>query len=87
METVSSVLMAAAAVVFVVLLIKILLKPIKGILKFLIHAAFGYVLLLVVSFFGDFVGIDIEMNLVNILVAGFFGIPGVIVLALASFLF
>ena len=87
METVSSVLMAAAAVVFVVLLIKILLKPIKGILKFLIHAAFGYLLLLVVSFFGDFVGLNIEMNLLNILVAGFFGIPGVIVLALASFLF
>ena len=87
METVSSVLMAAAAVVFVVLLIKILLKPIKGILKFLIHAAFGYLLLWVVSFFGDFIGIHLEMNLVNILVAGFFGIPGVIVLALANFLF
>ena len=87
METVSSVLMAAAAVVFVVLLIRILLKPIKGILKFLIHAAFGYVLLLVVSFLGDFIGIQIEMNLLNILIAGFFGIPGVIVMVLAKFLF
>ena len=87
METVSSVLMTAAAVVFVVLLIRILLKPIKGILKFLFHAAFGYVLLLVVSFLGDFIGIQIEMNLLNILIAGFFGIPGVIVLVLAKFLF
>ncbi len=87
METASSILMAAATVVFVVLLIRILLKPIKGILKFLIHAVFGYVLLFVVSFLGDFIGLDIPMNLVNVLVAGFFGIPGVIVLALASFLF
>lgn len=87
METASSILMAAATVVFVVLLIKILLKPIKGILKFLIHALFGYLLLLLVSFFGDFIGLDIQINLVNALVAGFFGIPGVIVLALASFLF
>ena len=87
METASSILMAAATVVFVVLLIRILLKPIKGILKFLIHALFGYVLLFVVSFLGDFIGLDIPMNLVNVLVAGFFGIPGVIVLALASFLF
>ena len=87
METASSILMAAATVVFVVLLIRILLKPIKGILKFLIHALFGYVLLFVVSFLGDFIGIDIQMNLINVLVAGFFGIPGVIVLALASFLF
>lgn len=87
METASSILMAAATVVFVVLLIKILLKPIKGILKFLIHALFDYLLLLLVSFFGDFIGLDIQINLVNALVAGFFGIPGVIVLALASFLF
>ena len=87
METVSSVLMTAAAVVFVVLLIKILLKPIKGILKFLIHAAFGYLLLFLVSFLGDFVGLDIEVNLLNALVAGFFGIPGVLVLILAKFLF
>ena len=87
METASSVLMAVATVVFVVLLIRILLKPIKGILKFLAHALFGYVLLCVVSFLGYFIGIDIQMNLINVLVAGFFGIPGVIVLALASFLF
>ena len=87
METASSVLMAAATVVFVVLLIKILLKPIKGILKFIIHAVFGYLLLFLVSFLGDVIGLDIQMNLVNVLVAGFFGIPGVIVLALASFLF
>lgn len=87
METVSSVLMAAAMVVFVVLLIRILLAPIKGILKFLAHALFGYVLLFVVSFLGDFVGLDIEMNLINVLIAGFFGIPGVVFLALASFLF
>ena len=70
METASSILMAAATVVFVVLLIRILLKPIKGILKFLIHAVFGYVLLFVVSFLGDFIGLDIPMNLVNVLVAG-----------------
>ena len=87
METVSSIAMAAAAVVFVLLLIKILAAPIKGILKFLAHALFGYVLLFVVSFLGDFVGLDIEMNLLNALIAGFFGIPGVIFLALASFLF
>ena len=87
METASSLLMAAATVVFVVLLIKILLKPIKGLLKFVIHAVFGYLLLFLVSVLGDFVGLDIQMNLVNALIAGFFGVPGVVVLALASFLF
>ena len=87
METASSILMTVAAVVFVVLLIRILLKPIKWIFKFLAHALFGYVLLFVVSFLGDFIGLNIEMTLLNVLIAGFCGIPGVIVLALASFLF
>ncbi len=87
METFSSVLMFAALVVFVVLLIRILSAPIRGILKFLMHAAFGYALLFLASFFGDFVGLDIQINLINVLIAGFFGIPGVVFLALASFLF
>lgn len=87
METLSSLLMIAAVVVFVILLIRILSAPIRWIVKFLAHAAFGYVLLFVVSFFGDFVGLNIELNLLNSLIAGFFGIPGVVFLALASFLF
>jgi inhibitor of the pro-sigma K processing machinery len=41
----------------------------------------------VVSFLGDFIGINVEVNLINALIAGFFGIPGVIVLVLAKFLF
>lgn len=87
METLSSVLMLAAAVVFVILLIRILSAPIRGIIKFLIHAAFGYVLLFIASFLGDFIGLDIQINLLSALIAGFFGVPGVVFLALASFLF
>ena len=87
METVSSFGMAAATVVFVILLIKILLKPIKGILKFVIHAVFGYLLLLLVNFLGDYVGLHIEMTLLNTAVACLFGVPGVVLLVLAQFLF
>ncbi len=87
METLSSVLMAAAAIVFVILLIRILSAPIRGIIKFLLHAAFGYVLLFIASFFGDFVGLDIQINLLSAVIAGFFGVPGVVFLALASLLF
>ena len=50
METVSSLLMAGAAILFVVLLIKVITKPIKAVLKFLLHAALGYALLVLAKF-------------------------------------
>lgn len=87
METVSSLLMAGAAILFVVLLIKVITKPIKAVLKFLLHAALGYALLFLVNFLGEYVGIQIEMSLLNIVIAALAGVPGVALLVLAKFLF
>ena len=87
METLSSLLMLGATVLFVILLIKILAKPIKGIFKLLINAFFGFVVLFLVNFFGDFVGIHLEVNLLNSLITGFLGVPGVLLLVLAQFIF
>ena len=87
METLSSLLMLAASIVFVVLLIKVLFKPIKGILKFIFNAVLGYILLFVISFFGEFIGLTIDLSVVNIVIAGLLGVPGVILVTLASFLF
>ena len=75
-----SIIMIAAAVVLGIILLKILTAPIKGIFKFLIHAAFGYVLLFVVNFFGSSFGITLGVNLITAAIAGFGGIPGVIFL-------
>ena len=44
-------------------------------------------LLFLVNFFGDPVGIYISVNFINALVAGFLGVPGVILLVLLKFLF
>ena len=86
-STFSSLLMLAATVLFVVLLIKLLLKPIKAIFKFLLHALFGCALLYLVSFLGEYVGLIIEVNTLNLLIATVCGVPGVILLALYQFLF
>lgn len=87
METLSGILLIAALVVGTILILKILTKPIRWIFKLLLNAAFGFVLLFLVNFFGDPVGIYIGVNFVNALVAGFLGVPGVILLVLLHFLF
>ena len=87
METLSSVLMGAATILFVVLLIKVITKPIRAVLKFLLHAALGYALLFLVNFLGEYVGLNIEMSALNIAIAALAGVPGVALLILAQFLF
>lgn len=87
METLSGILLIAALVVGAILILKILTKPIRWIFKLLLNAAFGFVLLFLVNFFGDPVGIYIGVNFVNALVAGFLGVPGVILMVLLHFLF
>lgn len=82
-----SIIILAAAAVFVFLFIKLLTKPIKGLLKFALHAALGYVLLFIVNFFGSTVGIGLDTNLLNAAIIGFFGVPGVIVLVLLKLFF
>ena len=57
------------------------------IFKLLLNAGLGFVALWIVNFFGDFVGLSIEMSFLHCVIVGFFGVPGVIVLAILSFLF
>lgn len=86
METLYALMMLAAVVIGIWMFIKLLAKPIKFIFKFALHALLGYVLLFLISFFGEFVGIHIELSLLNVLITGFFGLPGVVFLVLLSFL-
>ncbi len=81
-----STLTIVAAVIGVLLLFKIFTKPIKRIFKFLLHAVFGFLLLWLVNYFGASLGVTLELSLVNCLVAGFIGIPGVLILLAIHYL-
>ena len=87
METLSSILMIAATVVFIILLIKILWAPIRWIFKLALNALLGFVVLFIFNFFGEFIGISIPINLISSLITGFFGVPGVVFLILYQILF
>ncbi len=80
MDALSSVLMFILAALVIFALIKILSAPIRLIFKLLINTAVGFVLLFLVNLIGSYFDFSLEMNLVNALITGIIGIPGVIVL-------
>ena len=86
METLSVLLMLAAAVLSVVILVKILAAPVRLVFKLLLNALCGFLLLIVVNIISGFFDFSIEINFVNTLIAGGFGIPGALLLVLLRIL-
>ena len=80
METLYTILLGAAVLVAVYVLIKIIASPIKKIFKLLLNAVCGLVLLFIANFIGGFFNFAIPVNLLTCIIAGAFGIPGVIFL-------
>lgn len=66
-------------VLFIIL--KILSMPMKLIIKFLVNALIGGVVLYVLNLFG----VGIVINWITALIVGFLGIPGVIIVAILQF--
>lgn len=88
MEPVSGavIIVAVIAVVFLLLFFKILGSSLKWILKLLLNAVTGFVILFLVNIVGGIIGIELDLNWINALVAGFFGAPGVVVLLVIKYL-
>ena len=68
------------AIVVMVIMVKLFSWPLKILGKLILNGAFGVLLLLLVNFVGEYVGITIAINAVTALIAGFLGVPGVIFL-------
>lgn len=86
METVSVLLALAAVILSIVILVRILAAPIKLVFKLLLNALCGFLLLVVVNIISGFFDFSIEINLINTLIAGCFGIPGALLLVLLKIL-
>ncbi len=87
MEMLYTVLLIAAVLVAAYVLIKILAAPIKKIFKLLINAVCGFALLFLANFVGGFFDFSIPVNLLTCIIAGAFGIPGVIFLVVVVMFF
>ena len=82
----SVIIVIAAIVLGVIIVLRLLAKPIRFIFKLLINTVLGFVLLWLVNFFGGGLGIALELSLLNAVIVGLLGIPGVLLLLAIHFL-
>lgn len=75
--TILAVFLAIGAIYIIGML---LVLPIKIIIKFIINGLIGAVLLFILNIFGSLIGITVAINPITALIAGFLGIPGVLLL-------
>jgi inhibitor of the pro-sigma K processing machinery len=73
-------------IVLLFLIGKIISLPIKILWKLIVNAILGGVLLLIFNLVGSLVNLSIAINFWTALIAGFFGIPGVIFLAIFKYI-
>ena len=79
MENIVTLLIPALLAVF---LIRMLLMPLKLILKLLLHSGCGFLCLWLLNTASGFTGVYLPVNAITVLIAGFLGIPGIGLLAL-----
>ena len=73
------------AAIAVIIVAKLLAWPIKKIINLAINVGLGVLMIYLVNTFGGAIGITIPFNIVTALIAGVFGVPGVILLIITGF--
>lgn len=63
----------------------LLVLPIKIVVKLVINGIVGAVALFVINIFGGFIGLTVGINPITALIAGFLGIPGIILLVFLQY--
>lgn len=74
----------AVLILFVVL--KILALPFKIIIKLMLNALIGGVVLFLLNLIGSNFGFVLDINWLSALIVGFLGVPGVIIVLILQFL-
>ena len=65
-------------------LVRLLLLPLKSMLKLAIHSGCGFLCLWLLNTVSGFTGIAFPMNAVTVLTAGILGLPGIGILAVLA---
>ncbi|MCR5842940.1 MAG: pro-sigmaK processing inhibitor BofA family protein [Oscillospiraceae bacterium] len=80
MDILQTVLLGAGVIVAIYVVLRMLAVPLKMIFKLVINAVIGYMMLFVANLVGGFFDFSIPIDLLTCLIAGVFGVPGVIFL-------
>ncbi|UNC93736.1 pro-sigmaK processing inhibitor BofA family protein [Candidatus Contubernalis alkalaceticus] len=76
----------AFAALLLYLVARLLLVPFKLIVKLVLNALIGGVLLVFFNLIGSPLGFSVGINIITALVVGFLGIPGLILLIIIQFI-
>ena len=74
------------AIIVLFVILKILALPLKIIIKLMLNALIGGVVLFLLNMIGARFGLIIDINWISTLLVGFFGVPGVILVLIFQFL-
>ncbi len=80
MNTINMVMAGLFLLIVIYIGAKVIMKPIKLLWKVAINSVIGLVLLLLVNYGAAQFGFVLPVNIITILVAGFLGIPGILLL-------
>ena len=81
-----SILTLLIPVVVGILVLKFFFSQIGCLWKIAVNSVSGFICLWLLNLISGFTGIFFEINIVTVLIAGFLGIPGIILLVLGQFL-
>ncbi|NLF45178.1 MAG: pro-sigmaK processing inhibitor BofA [Syntrophomonadaceae bacterium] len=80
MESLNIIIAALFLLAVIYIIAQVAVKPIKLLWKLVLNSAIGLGLLLLTNYFGAFVDVNLPINILTVLIAGFLGIPGVVLL-------
>lgn len=78
----SGIFTIVAVVFLLIALARILTAPLRFVIKLLINAVSGLIALWLVNLLSPITGLTLGLNLVNGLIVGIFGLPGLVLLIL-----
>lgn len=80
MESLNIIIAALFLLAVIYIIAQVAVKPIKLLWKLVLNSAIGLGLLLLTNYLGTFVDVNLPINIITVLIAGFLGIPGVVLL-------
>jgi inhibitor of the pro-sigma K processing machinery len=80
MEIINVIMAALFLLVILYLVAQVFMKPIKLLWKVVFNSAVGLILLLIVNYIAGYFGFSLPINIITVLIAGFLGLPGILLL-------
>lgn len=82
----AAILAYAVGLILLYIVGRILIMPLKIIMKLVFNALIGGITLLLLNFLGGYIGLHIALNPVTAIIAGFLGVPGIIMLLILKYI-